>query len=249
MTDSFKIFSFFISNSNKNLNDTIIFNPNGFSNGQTDYFLNFIENTNLKNIYFFSPYECYYPFTNDIIIEQKYTERINKILEDKDINVKIVYCSDNPDIYENQINKFNGRIAILYWPTAVLMHTYEMIFWQYFKLKNNELNFLDLSSHIGIDLFNNFNNIDITTLYSHYNNRPRYHRCMMMDFLSKDNLIEFGINSWNDISNTRNQHEIVSIYPMYKFKYWKEEILKIDSFKENGLMMSDTLLNQNHCSI
>lgn len=238
MIDSLKIYEFFIKNCNKNLNNSIIFNTNDFAGGSTDYFFDFIENTNLKNIYFFSPWECYYEFTNDIIIEQKYTDRINKILEDKDINVKIVYCSDHPDIYENKINKFNGRIQILYWPTAILLTTYNMIFEEYFTNKNNYLDYTE-----GIDLFNNFNNIDINILYSHYNNKPRYHRCMMMDFLSKNKLIIFGNNSWNEMSDYENKHDILSTYPTYEFKYWKEDILKIDSFKENGLMMSDTILN------
>lgn len=237
MIDSLKIYEFFILNSNKNLNGSMIFNPSGFDGGRTNSFLDFIENTNLKTIYFFSPWECYYEFTTDIIIKQKYTDRVNKVLQDKDISLKIVYCSDYPDIYENEIHKFNGRIEILYWPTAVLLTTYNMIFYQYFKNKDSELEYSD-----SIDLFYNFDNIKINTLYSHYNNRPRYHRCMMMDLLSKYNLIKFGINSWNEISHITNQHDIVGVYPVYQFSSWEEKLIKIDSFRENGLVMSDTLM-------
>lgn len=238
MIDSLKIYEFFIFNSNKNLNDTIIFNSSGFDNGQTSSFFDFIETTNLKNIYFFSPWECYYQFTTDIIINQKYTDKINRILENKNIYLKIVYCSDSSDIYENKINAFNGRIEIIYWPTAILLPTYNMIFNQYFQNKYDDIEYLD-----GIDLLSNFNNKDITTLYSHYNNRPRYHRCMMFDLLSKNNLIELGNNSWNNLNNNQPQNEIVDIYPIYEFKYWKEIILTIDSFNEDGIMMTDTLLN------
>lgn len=238
MIDSLKIYEFFIFNSNKNLNDTIIFNSSGFDNGQTSSFFDFIETTNLKNIYFFSPWECYYQFTTDIIINQKYTDKINRILENKNIYLKIVYCSDSSDIYENKINAFNGRIEIIYWPTAILLTTYNMIFNQYFQNKYDDIEYLD-----GIDLLSNLNNKDITTLYSHYNNRPRYHRCMMFDFLSKNNLIELGNNSWNNLNNNQPQNEIVDIYPIYEFKYWKEIILTIDSFNEDTIMMTDTLLN------
>jgi hypothetical protein len=98
--------------------------------------------------------------------------------------------------------KSNGFYNILHWPTYLLHFVNDQIIRKFpnynQELINKEFNYLFIS----------------------YNNKNHYHRCILMDLFSKNNLIKDGLISWR-----------MTFPKNYDFKYWNEEILEIDQTK------------------
>lgn len=63
-------------------------------------------------------------------------------------------------------------------------------------------------------------------LYLSLNNKPHSHRCKLMDYLAKEDLLKYGNISWYGISNSADDRPYPE-YP-YNFKYWKPEMLVLD---------------------
>ena len=77
-------------------------------------------------------------------------------------------------------------------------------------------------------------------LYVNYNNKPRLHRCMLVDELFRTKLNEFGRISWNQLTTSRpdNVSDLLGIYT-YEFKCWKEEYINIDSYRDSEKIYAD----------
>jgi hypothetical protein len=81
-------------------------------------------------------------------------------------------------------------------------------------------------------------------LYVNHNNKPRIHRCIMMDYLYKNNLFEYGFNSWNQLQLLGNKMGSSADVgtpgeSTYNFKYWTEELLSIDGYSDKSKNFTD----------
>lgn len=202
--------------------------------GQTNYFendrsnlfelyLDFAKKENCKNIYSLIPTECHSPLFQQFIINH-FNEKGNtkpfcefdEKLDELDCNLYYVYGSYNPEMYKQFESEINlKRIKILYWPTYLITHTFDLYY----------TGFIQNGKHESLDL-----NQEFEKLYINYNNRPRIHRKIMMDLLCKRNLLEQGFNSWNEISNQNNGTDIVTSYT-YNTECWHEQIMNLDDYK------------------
>jgi hypothetical protein len=117
----------------------------------------------------------------------------------------------------NYINHPIKNFKFLFWPTALLHYTY-------YGLKNNYGNVEDLK------VTDNFEK-----LFINYNGKPRYHRAMMMDYLHKYNLLNYGKSTWHGKSFE------------YDFKYWNEHDILIDDYNSKcvGTIYTKELLQPN----
>ena len=86
------------------------------------------------------------------------------------------------------------------------------------------------------DLTNEDLNKEISYLFISLNNRPHQHRCMLMDLLVKEDLLNKGAVSWN--SQTRNWGPVdrdIRYSEWYPFKYWQPKILVLDNRSKETL--------------
>jgi hypothetical protein len=146
-----------------------------------------------------------------------------KILVDNDINLYVVYGSiDNPRL-DTDISNFK----ILQWPTFLLQSTKHNLETAY-KKPIREIR----------------KSTEFDKLFMCFNNRPRAHRCAVVDNLFKLDLFKDGLISWNIMTSED--------YSMYDFKYWKEELLIVDKpyviENQDTSYLTDTYLN-NKCLI
>ena len=122
-------------------------------------------------------------------------------------NVKcylLVGC-DYSDAYSNIKTNPLKNFEVIFWPTALLHYTfYGMV--HFYGMKPSEL-------------FNRYRPID--KLYLNLNNHERNHRAMLLDYLCKYNLFNYGINTWQYIESVG-----------YKFKYFNPRKLTYDDFDE-----------------
>ena len=77
----------------------------------------------------------------------------------------------------------------------------------------------------------NFIDNSFDKLILNLNHRPHYHRCVMMDYLSKYNLLDVTAYTWNDNSKP---------YDFYEFKWWTPKInsITMDSDRYNCYAIS-----------
>ena len=86
-----------------------------------------------------------------------------------------------------------------------------------------------------------FIDADFKHLYYHFNNKPRLHRCMMMDELYGRNII--GINSWNTLTTDKDWLNYNSNKP-YTFNHWKEELIKDVNINDLSVDENDSMNKQ-----
>ena len=188
---------------------------------------NFIESHKPKILYYFYPTE----FSVEWLIEEVLSEddskrkNIENILLQNNTKFKLVIGSDNPTIYQkiNSNPPLIKNFEILYWPTYLLWMTYEMM---------HDALFVD-GDTTEIYKINTITP-NFERLYVNYNNKPRFHRCLMMDYLYKNNLFEYGFNSWNQVQLDNGMGSSADVVPSNEtnvsFKYWSEEFLSIDGY-------------------
>jgi len=125
------------------------------------------------------------------------------------------------------------RFKILYWPTYIISHTYSglmEIFINHFNL--NDL--YESPKFLAIEKKFDY-------LYINLNNKSRYHRCLMMDKLCENNLMDVGLNSWNMLSTDRitSSDDFNLCYTSYIFKCWKEKKINIDDFNVDKCIVDE----------
>ncbi len=146
---------------------------------------------------------------------------LNLICEKNDTTTHIIFGAEDKKYYE-KINKYE-KIIIHNWPTFLLHFTYEWMCPYY----SNDLN--------NIKINKNFDK-----LFLSYNNKPHYHRCVLIDKIFQNGLENYGNISWCKLSD-----EIWS-RGYYNFKNWQEKILNLDEFNEtNHNDRTDFLINNN----
>jgi hypothetical protein len=99
------------------------------------------------------------------------------------------------------LNELNlNEIKFLFWPTFLLHYTFYMM-----EKKYGQIN----------KIKNSFNK-----LYISLNQKPKQHRAMFIDLIHRNNLKDYGLFSWNELTNEWSNN--------YKFKHWDEKIVRLD---------------------
>lgn len=108
----------------------------------------------------------------------------------------------------------------------------------------------DLNLERGYDILDN--NVGLASsieyLYITMNNLAKFHRCMMMDYLSKHNLIDRGAIAWRDTHRYYDGQRPLppgkseSDASGYVFQYWKPQKLYLDFVDDNTSHVNQNIL-------
>ena len=135
-------------------------------------------------------------------------KRLEKALAEYNIELLIIYGtygSCNKQVNEDPV--VNTTVA--YWPMFFLHEAYNV--------------------DINYDLEEDIPDAHIEKIGSMLNNRPRYHRCVTIDYLSKHNLLKHMHYSWHDNRDHANGET-------FKFKSFDNKVKKFkDDFNGDGM--------------
>jgi len=179
--------------------------------------------------------ECYYPIPLCISGDPSFNPNnykfefpqqfldLEKVLVENNVNFYLTLGADKPNIFKyltDETTKIKN-FDILFYPTYLMFHTYVSV-------RNMLLPHTKFKDVRGLEIEKKFD-----YLFINYNNKPRLHRCMLIDELYKTKLNEFGRISWNQLTTIRpdNVSDVLGNYN-YEFKYWKEEYMDIDSYRD-----------------
>lgn len=113
---------------------------------------------------------------------------------------------ESPSLFKFSLFK---KFKLHYWETFWLSHTYNIQRSNLEKQSTDNYNFHIIS----------------------LNNRPHTHRCLMIDLMSKYDLINNNAISWHEAKyDSENfDNKLTSVARGYKYKYWSPQILTLDS--------------------
>jgi nucleoside-diphosphate-sugar epimerase len=186
--------------------------------------------------------DCYYPIPLNISgdkfldvenykfeLPQDFLD-LEKVLIENNVNFYLVLGADKPEIFKYlyELPTKVKNFEILFYPTYLIFHTYVGI-------RNLLLLHTKFRDVRGLEIKKKFD-----YLYINYNNKPRLHRCMLVDELFRTKLNEFGRISWNQLTTIRpdNVSDLLSI-DTYEFKYWEEKHLDLDSYSNQEKIHTD----------
>lgn len=137
------------------------------------------------------------------------------LLEKNNIQFYLILGCERNEMFEYFYVNKSPNFNIVYWNTSLIWLPYN-------QLQNFIINYKLNTDIENLSIEKKFDN-----LYINYNNKSRYHRCMLMDSLAENDLLKHGLNSWNQLT------EIDSVMSSgsYNFKHWKEEKISIDGFE------------------
>jgi predicted hydrocarbon binding protein len=188
--------------------------------GNFDLIIKQIEGTTVKEIFFWCGYE-YGPNGN---IGLKECQKLNSFCENNNIKFYFIFSTNDNEYYKNLQQYNQSNLRILYWPTHLLHYTHHCLTQKFNPIGN---------------VRNNFEKI-----FLNFNNRPHYHRCLTVDKLFENGLNEYGKISWNNFSE---KYFCNHSNNSYKFKFWEESIMKVDSYTFNDitdeLLETDTFMS------
>ena len=144
---------------------------------------------------------------------------LDNLLEYIGAKFYLILGSDNPEYhspFRNPETKLRN-FEILYWPTYLVHHTYINLQNSYIQKRNLDIQVSDLRIETKFDM-----------LYVNYNNKSRYHRCIMIDQLYGNGLFDIGLNSWN--LNYQSHLDVNSQNKIHKFIHWNEEYINFDGY-------------------
>ena len=155
---------------------------------------------------------------------------LEKVLVENNINFYLILGADKPEIFKylydlpTKVKNFE----ILFYPTYLIFHTYVGV-------RNMLLLHTKFKDVRGLEIEKKFD-----YLYINYNNKPRLHRCMLVDELFRTKLNELGRISWNQLTTVKsdNVSDLLSI-DTYEFKYWVEKYLDLDSYSNQEKIHTD----------
>lgn len=169
---------------------------NDYMNKTLSRIYNFLQNLeNYDEKYIF--WECLDEYEPPAFIGNKIFYRLNEQLKKNGKYLYFLFGSPNQKIY-NQCNWLNTNIDYINFPTSSLFRTNQQI--DYHDYKNEKIKF---------DYF-----------LKCFNKRPHLHRCIMIDYLSKYNLIDNNLISWNELNYE------------FDFEYFKQKKIVVD-LKDN----------------
>lgn len=201
---------------------------------EIDSFIKFIKLNKNKKFIYFSPNECIYSFTEEYVDNSNYRLEIERLMIDNNVEINCVFCGDNLEYYSN-VTSEKSKLKFHYWPTIMINHVYK----DFIDYISTKINVSDLHEY-SINYLNDIYPNNFKKLYSHFNNKPRYHRCMMMDSLYDNSLMEFGYNSWNQTHEKYLSNGSETF--VYKFKHWNEKLIRFD-MNDKIISNSDWLFN------
>jgi hypothetical protein len=200
-----------------------IYNKPFDPNNSIEPFKNFLKEHVGKDVLFWNPSE---PIGNPFdIYDWDVLYDFEKFLIDNDI---VVYGLFGGDTIFKSTDRPIRNYYVLSWNTFLLHYT------KYYLEKSYNKDVINLN--INTDFNKHFFNL---------NKHPREQRCISIDHLYKENLFNYGLISWNNLSkNWQNPHV---------FQYWEEKIMNLDIFVDeidkvdiHTSLNTDFLLNT-HC--
>lgn len=197
-----------------------------------------------KHIFFNYPTECSIEWlTNWVGDDAKDVQGVfnpdffilDSLLDNINANFYLILGGQNVQIHKNYHDENTPlkRFKILYWPTYLITHTYiglENSFIQHHNLKDVYKSPKFLSIQKKFDF-----------LYINLNNKSRYHRCLMMDKLCENNLMDVGLNSWNMLSTEYLGciSDLNITYESFNFNCWEEKKINLDDYKIDKTMVDE----------
>ena len=155
---------------------------------------------------------------------------LEKVLVENNINFYLILGADKPEIFKYlyDLSTKVKNFEILFYPTYLIFHTYVGV-------RNLLLLHTKFKDVRGLEIEKKFD-----YLYINYNNKPRLHRCMLVDELFRTKLNELGRISWNKLTTVKsdNVSDLLSI-DTYEFKYWEEKHLDLDSYSNQEKIHTD----------
>ena len=206
---------------------------NGPEKYNTEDLCDIIDNIKPKYFILFYPWEGYecrlteylnWDYTVNPIHCDDILKFENKLIENNVIFYVVLGVDYNDETFSNYKTNPIQNFKILFWPTALLHYTYYGMVNFYGGVDNSIIN------------YNNLNKI-----YLNLNNHPREHRSNLIDYLSKYDLLDYGINTWNADLNSYE----------YIYEHWNPKNLTFDDYDikhleksySNKLLNSNTLFN------
>jgi GDP-D-mannose 3',5'-epimerase len=198
-----------------------------------------IKNKRPKDVVYHLPTECtvdwlmycYYPIPINISGDPSLDKEnykftlpndfieLEKTLVENDTKFYLVLGGDKSELFNHTYDNKIKNFEILFYPTHLIFHTYVGLR-NSLLLQTNFTNVRDLHIDKKFDY-----------LFVNYNNKPRLHRCMLVDELHKTKLNDVGRISWNQLTTVRpdNVSDVLGNYT-YEFKHWEEKYLDLDSY-------------------
>lgn len=173
----------------------------------TTFLNNFLDNE-ISNLYDLIIYETI--AERDVFFSEfdhqtaEYFEKLNKKLFNKHIKLYFIFSAVEQEYYDlyNQSN-----IEIIYAPFYFINYLI------------NENCTIDTWDTFNLDYKKNYLENNFDSLVLSLNNRPHYHRCLMMDEVHKTGLINYTAYTWQ---------ENKSKYDYYQFRWWNPVINSIN---------------------
>ena len=184
--------------------------------------------------------DCYYPIplniSGDLLLDRenyKFTlpedfVELEKTLIENHTNFYLILGGDKPELFNYMYDFKIKNFEILFYPTYLIFHTYVGV-------RNMLLLHTKFKDVRGLEIEKKFD-----YLFINYNNKPRLHRCMLMDELHRTRLSDVGRMSWNKlmIDWPQNISDVLGNYT-YEFKHWEEKHLDLDSYGNQEKIHTD----------
>ncbi len=116
-------------------------------------------------------------------------------------------------LYDDSNNRYRNIQPIVHWGTFWLTHTYNYFTYPIYGL---DICDMDVNKTAAFD-----------KLFISLNNKVHYHRCMLLDYISKFDLFEHGAVSFCDWVD--NAEHTAAWSNNYQFNYWQPRCLLLDS--------------------
>jgi hypothetical protein len=197
----------------------LIFDAGHTLNNNFDFIINEIKEKKPKEVLFWCIME--YETPNNIIYSEY--DRLNDVCVSENVDFYFIFSTKDKNFHKKDSRYQYSNFTILYWPTYLLHHT------------------LDTMCNFDINEYKVVNEFD--KLYLNFNYKIHTHRCIMLDALCENGLLEHGKISWNLLRNT-NHHSMVN----YEFRCWEEKIMKVDKY-DNHEITEDLLETKTFMSL
>ena len=123
-------------------------------------------------------------------------------------------------LYDDSNLRYKNIQPIIYWPTYFLTCWFE-----HFR------NGADTSAGVN-ELLSSEYNKEFDHLYVSLNNKPHPHRCLQIDLLAKNNILDKGAVTWN--SWYLDQGRMLDQYIDYNWRWWEPKIMVLDEINGSG---------------
>jgi hypothetical protein len=143
-------------------------------------------------------------------------QNFEDILVKNNVKCYLLVGCDYSDAYVNIKTNPLKNFEVLFWPTSLLHYT-----------------FYGMKHFYGMEpsrLFNQYRPID--KLYLNLNHHERLHRAMLLDYLCKFDLFDYGINTWKDSES------------LFDFNFFKKRKLVYDDFYDKPVDVPQRIFSE-----